>query len=136
MSPSPLVLVFIVGIAATALAESAESDARLSGDATRGEEVYRRCAACHSMDRNRTGPMHCHLLGRRAGSVEDFRYSAAMAKSGIIWDRETLNWFLEAPLRKLPGTTMGYTGIKDPQERADLIEFLSKRGSDPASCPG
>ncbi len=76
------------------------------------------------MDRNRTGPKHCGILGRKAGSVTEFEYSGAMIKSGIIWTRETLNQFIQSPFEVIPGTTMGFSGIKDDAKRTALIDYL------------
>ncbi|HEY9550102.1 MAG TPA: cytochrome c family protein, partial [Kiloniellaceae bacterium] len=71
----------------------------------------------------------CGLLGRPAGAVADFRgYSSALRESGIVWSVESLDRFLAAPLEAVPGTRMGYAGVKDPQERADLIAFLAAAG--------
>jgi cytochrome c len=98
--------------------------AALGGDVTRGERIYERCVACHSLDRNRTGPKHCGLFGRRAGSVSDFEYSPAMRASGIVWNEKTLDRFLAAPTKVVSGTSMGYAGVDDPRERADLIAYL------------
>lgn len=95
-----------------------------TGDAARGEALYARCFACHSLETDRTGPRHCGLFGRRAGSVPGFDYSPAMRASGIVWDARTLDRFLAAPLVAVPGTSMGYAGIASAQERADLIAFL------------
>ncbi len=92
-----------------------------------GASVYDRCVACHALARNRTGPRHCGLAGRRAGSVPGFPYSTAMRASGIIWDRRTLDTFLAAPTRFLPGTSMGYDGIKNPTERKALVDWLMSR---------
>ncbi len=102
------------------------------GDPARGEAIYGRCLACHSIDRDRTGPRHEGLIGRRVGSVPGFQYSPAMRKAGetgMVWDEGTLDRFLESPTRFIPGTRMGYAGIKDAQERADLIAFLKKAGA-------
>ncbi len=106
-----------------ALAASSPTSAA-GGDAARGVLIYERCAACHSLDHNRTGPKHCGLLGRRAGSLSDFEYSPAMRSSGIVWNEQTLDRFLAAPTKVVPGTSMGYAGIDDPRERADLIAWL------------
>jgi cytochrome c len=94
------------------------------GDPKAGEAIYARCAACHALAYDRTGPRHCGLFGRRAGTVPGFDYSDAMKKSGMVWNEATLDRFLEDPLRATPGTTMGYAGIKDVRERADLIAYL------------
>jgi cytochrome c len=99
------------------------------GDPERGAAVYERCQACHSLDRNRTGPKHCGLIGRKAGGVEGFSYSKALRESGIVWDAGSLDRFLENPFKAVPGTRMGYAGVKDPQERADLIAFLAAAGA-------
>lgn len=94
------------------------------GDATRGEAIYARCAACHDLATDRTGPHHCGLFGRRAGSVAGFAYSDAMKRAGFMWNAQTLDRFLAAPLQAVPGTSMTYAGVPDAQERADLIAYL------------
>ncbi|NJD87913.1 MAG: c-type cytochrome [Betaproteobacteria bacterium] len=105
---------------------SAPALALPAGDPARGEAVYARCFACHSLDADRTGPRHCGLLGRRAGSVPGFDYSPAMRASGIVWDAKSLDRFLADPVGTVPGTSMGYAGIKEARERADLIAYLGK----------
>lgn len=98
-----------------------------------GERVYARCAACHALAYDRVGPRHCGLLGRRAGTVAGFAYSPAMKNSGLTWDEKTLDRFLAQPMKALPGTTMTYDGVPDPQERRDLIAYL-KQASDAPEC--
>lgn len=112
---------------------SATPPALADGDVLRGEGIYTRCLACHALNYNRTGPKHCGLFGRPAGSVPDFVYSKAMKHSDIVWNEESLNQFLTAPLTAVPGTSMGYAGIPDAQERADLIAYL-KKANDSAVC--
>ncbi|GAB4393129.1 MAG: hypothetical protein Tsb0032_11370 [Kiloniellaceae bacterium] len=90
--------------------------------------IYERCQACHSLQRNRSGPRHCGLIGRQAGSLEGYAYSPALKASGLVWSENTLDRFLENPFNVVPGTRMGYAGVKDPQERADLIAFLAAAG--------
>lgn len=102
-----------------------------AGDPARGEKVYERCAACHSLTTDRTGPHHCGLLGRKAGSVPGFEYSKAMKESKITWNERTLDRFLANPLKAVPGTSMGYAGIPDAGERRDLIAYLAHA----APCP-
>ena len=89
-----------------------------------GETIYSRCVACHALAHDRTGPRHCGLFGRSAASVEGFAYSEAMKASGIVWTDKTLDRFLANPLQAVPGTTMGYAGVADAKERADLIAYL------------
>jgi len=101
----------------------------------RGEQIYTRCAACHAIDRNRTGPQHCGLFGRQAGTAPGFDdYSKAMRDSKIVWNARSLNIFLQAPTEAVPGTSMGYAGVKDAQERADLIAWLQKATRPGVTC--
>lgn len=94
----------------------------------RGAVIYERCAACHALQSDRTGPHHCGLIGRRAGSVPGFNYSPAMRKSRIIWTEANLDRFIKAPMAFIPGTAMGYDGIKNDAERHDLLVFLRQEG--------
>jgi cytochrome c len=110
-------------------------DIASAGDPVRGAAIYERCGACHSLDRDRTGPRHCGLFGRKAGSVPGFHYSRAMKQSNIVWTPETLDKFLENPRKDVPGTAMTYAGIKDPKERADVIAYLAKASADKEECP-
>lgn len=91
----------------------------------RGEQLYARCTACHAIETNRTGPQHCGLFGRRAGTAPGFSgYSKALRDSKIVWNAQSLDRFLQDPMKTIQGTTMGYAGVKDPKERADLIAWL------------
>ena len=112
-------------------APAAAKDAAPRGDAKAGEAVYARCLACHALAYDRTGPRHCGLFGRRAGSVKGFAYSQAMKRSKIVWNAKTLDHFLANPLKAIPGTAMGYAGIKDKKERADLIAYLEQANASP-----
>ena len=123
-----LFTLFVTALLASAAAWAAD------GDPARGEAVYQRCLACHALEHNRVGPRHCGLFGRRAGSLPGYAYSAAMKKYGVVWNEETLDRFVENPLKTVPGTRMGYAGIKDAGERADLIAYLKVATADPAIC--
>ncbi|MDB5942642.1 MAG: cytochrome [Ramlibacter sp.] len=106
-----------------------------AGALQRGEQIYSRCAACHGIEGNRTGPQHCGLFGRRAGTAPGFAmYSKAMRESAIVWDARTLDRFIEDPMNAVPGTAMGYAGVKDPKERADLIAWLQQATRAGRSC--
>ncbi|HEX7006397.1 MAG TPA: cytochrome c family protein [Alphaproteobacteria bacterium] len=120
---------------ALAAALPARADPLPAGDPARGADIYDRCIACHSLERNRTGPRHCGLFGRKAGTVPGFHYTRAMKESGIVWTRETLDKFLENPRKVVPGTAMTYAGVRDPQERADLIAYLESANADKQKCP-
>jgi cytochrome c len=117
-----------VRICALALAWLALGSAAASaqGDPAKGEQIYHRCQGCHSIDRNRIGPMHKGLFGRPAGSVPGFAYTDAMKNSGIVWSEQTLDQFLQGPRQMVPGTKMTYAGVADPQDRADLIAYLKQ----------
>ncbi len=118
---------------AGALALCAAAPAAAAGDARRGEQAYGRCLACHALAYDRVGPRHCGLLGRRAGSVPGFEYSAAMKRAGITWDEKTLERFLADPRATVRGTTMTYDGITDLRDRLDLIAYL-KQANASADC--
>jgi len=127
----PILIALALLLAAIALAPVLAFGGMAVGDPVKGEAIYKRCGGCHSIDRNRVGPKHLGLFGRKAGSVEGFNYSQAMRSSGIVWDETTLDRFLENPRAMVPGTKMTYAGVKDPQERADLIAYL-KQATKPA----
>lgn len=107
----------------------------VNGDPRHGAQIYQRCLACHSLEHNRSGPRHCGVFGRQAGTLPGYAYSKAMKASKITWDEWSLDRFLENPLKILPGTKMAYAGVKDPQDRADLISYLKQATRDPAICP-
>ena len=108
--------------------------AAASADPQRGAEIYARCQGCHALAYDRTGPRHCGLFGRQAGTVPGFDYSPAMRAARLRWDAATLDRFLANPTATVPGTTMGYAGITDPGERADLIAWLAQASASPAQC--
>ncbi len=115
--------------ASDAPAEPTVTYASLNGDPARGERVFAQCRACHVADPgvNRVGPSLHGVVGRTAGSVEGFRYSAANRNSGLVWSEEQLFTYLEAPQRTIPGTTMAFAGLRNPQDRADVIAYLKTR---------
>ena len=128
-----------IGVVALALAglvfAGAVSAAPDAAALKRGEDVYARCAACHAIEANRTGPQHCGLFGRRAGTAPGFDgYSKAMRASGIVWDEHSLNLFLQDPIKAVPGTAMGYAGIKDDKERTELIAWLREATRPGKTC--
>jgi cytochrome c len=106
-------------IAATSLA----SMNNLVGDPGRGKTLYQACEACHSIDENDLGPRHRGVVGRPAGSVEEYAYSTALKNSGLTWDEPTLDRWLTNPSALVPGTKMFFQ-ISDAQNRADIIAFL------------
>ncbi len=102
------------------------------GNAEEGAEVFKKCRACHDVGpdaKNKVGPVLNGVVGRKAGTIEGFSYSdankAAGAK-GLTWTEDVLLKYLENPLSYLPGTKMAFAGLKDPQDRKDLIAYLKK----------
>jgi len=106
---------------------SADAQSGTTGDATRGAQAFRACAACHSVvpGEHMTGPSLANAWNHKAGSAEGFtRYSDAMKRLDAKWDERTLDKWLAGPERFLPGTTMTFPGIKDPKARRDVIAYL------------
>ena len=100
-----------------------------------GRVVYRKCQACHSLDPGRTliGPSLAGIFGRHAGSVAGFVYSPAMKKADIVWDEQTLDAYLAAPQKEVPGNRMPFPGLNSATDRADVIAFLhAQSGQAPA----
>lgn len=98
--------------------------AAYTGDAAKGEVDFVTCKTCHDPAVNKIGPHLAGVVGRKAGSVADFSYSAANKNSGITWTPEKLFQYLEKPQRVVPGTKMTFAGFADPQKRADVIAYL------------
>lgn len=96
------------------------------GDATAGEKAFAACRACHAVEpgRNRIGPSLHYVVGRMAGSIAGYNYTAANKNSGITWTDGKLFQYLERPQRVVPGTKMAYPGQRDAQTRADLVASL------------
>jgi cytochrome c len=101
----------------------------------RGEQVYGRCAGCHAIEQHRTGPAHCGLFGRKAGTGAGYAgYSPALRASGIVWDDRSLARFLASPTTVVPGTTMTYLGVTDAGERAALVAWLKQATRPGTAC--
>ncbi len=113
-------------VAPAATPAAAVTLASLTAVEANGEKVFKQCMACHSIKEgeNRVGPSLHGIIGRTAGQVAGFNYSAANKASGKTWDDETLFAYLEAPQKSIPGTKMAFAGLKNPQDRADLIAYL------------
>lgn len=99
-----------------------------AGDADAGKTIFKKCAACHSLDagKNGIGPSLHGLFGRKAGTAEGYRYSAAMTNSGIVWNEDALAKYLAAPQAVVKGTKMTFAGVKDPKETEDLTAYLKQ----------
>lgn len=97
-----------------------------AGDAARGETLYQGCGDCHSIDKNDVGPLHRGVVGRKAGSVAGYNYSAGLKTSGIVWNEENLDKWLAGPQALVPGAKMFYE-VPDARDRADIIAFLKEK---------
>jgi len=104
--------------------------AGLTGDPEAGRRVFARCRTCHVLDQgvNRVGPSLYSIFGREAGTVEGFRYSEANQNSGITWSQEIMFEYLENPREYIPGTIMAFPGLRAPQDRADVIAYITANG--------
>ena len=100
--------------------------ASYTGDAAKGKTAFATCMTCHSSDAgvNKIGPSLHGVVGRSAGTIPGFSYSAANKGSGITWTPEKLFQYLENPQRVVPGTKMTFVGFPDPQTRANVIAYL------------
>jgi cytochrome c len=84
-----------------------------AGDASHGEHVFAKCAPCHAKDKTvGLGPGLLGVVGRQAGSTPGFRYSRAMKSSNIFWDEKSLDAFITAPQKALPGTRCRFRGFR------------------------
>jgi cytochrome c len=99
----------------------------MAGDIKAGEKVFKKCKACHVVDKekNKTGPHLVNIMGRTAGSLESYKkYSKAMKESGIVWNEETLDGYLEKPKKYIKGTKMAFGGLKKEKDRKNVIAYL------------
>ena len=105
--------------------------ASMTTDAAAGEKVFALCRSCHVLEEgvNRVGPSLHNIVGRASGSVEGYSYSDANKNSGVTWTTDVLFEYLEDPKGFMPGTKMAFPGIKDAQDRANLIAYLESQGS-------
>jgi len=110
-------------------------------DMQRGKLVFARCAACHTATKggmNRVGPNLWGIVGRQVASHPGFSYSVAMkafAQKQGHWDLAALDKFFYKPSAFIPGTLMSYAGVRDPQERADLLLYLESLSDTPPQMP-
>ena len=105
-----------------------------STSAAEGAKVFKKCAACHSIAEgggNKIGPALWGVIGRKAGSLPDYKYSKAMAAHGKSWSFDEMNGFLIKPKDWIKGTKMSYAGLKDPKERAAVILYMNENSNNP-----
>jgi cytochrome c len=96
----------------------------IAADAAHGKVVFQTCAACHSDKPDAIGPSLKGVYGRKAGSLEDFRYSAAMQRSGLTWDDANLHAYIKDPQAKVKGNRMPFGGLSSDADIDDVIAYL------------
>ena len=108
------------------------------GNVDHGKKVFKKCAACHSINeggKNKIGPALWGVLGRKVGSVSDYKYSKALASYGKEWSWEELDGFLTKPSKWIKGNKMGFAGLKDAKDRASVILYLNENSDNPKPLP-
>lgn len=120
---------FLAAVLATFVVAAPVAAMAADGDVKKGKKVFRKCKACHVVkkEKNRVGPHLVGIIGRKAGAVEDFKYSAALktkAGEGLEWTDENFLAFVTKPKEFLPGTKMAYPGLKKEDQRVDLLAYL------------
>ena len=101
-------------------------------DAANGEEIFKKCRACHMIGpdaQNRVGPVLNGVIGRKAGMIEGFSYSDANKEAGakgLVWTEDVLFKYLEKPMVFLPKTKMAFAGLTDEADRKDVIAYLKQ----------
>jgi len=109
-----------------------------SADPAKGEQVFKKCAACHNADKggpNALGPNLWGAMGKPHGHVPGFAYSDALKGKPGVWDWKSMDEWLTSPKKYAPGTKMTFAGLSKPEDRANLIAFLNARSDAPMPLP-
>ena len=108
------------------------------GTVTEGEKIFKKCAACHSINKggkNNIGPALYNVVGRKIGGMDNYKYSKALAAYGKEWNFEELNGFLIKPAKWIKGTKMAYAGLRKEKDRASVIKYLNANSDNPLPLP-
>tara|TARA_B110001452_G_C15083046_1_gene377862 strand:+ start:67 stop:606 length:540 start_codon:yes stop_codon:yes gene_type:complete len=108
------------------------------GDVSSGEKIFKKCAACHSINKggaHKIGPALYNVVGRKVGGEADYKYSKALAAYNKQWDLEELNGFLLKPSKWIKGTKMAYAGLRKEGDRASVIKYLNQNSDNPLPLP-
>ena len=125
-------------IATNVVAEVDIAALMAQGDIANGEKIFKKCAACHSINKggkNKIGPALYNVVGRTVGGVADYKYSKTLASYGKEWTFEELNGFLQKPSSYLKGTKMSYAGLRKEKDRASIIKYLNQSSDSPKLLP-
>ena len=108
------------------------------GNVAHGENVFKKCKACHSIKqggRNNIGPKLWNVMFRPVGAVTDYKYSKALTSYGKEWSWEEMNGFLIKPAKWIKGNKMGFAGLKSEKDRASVILYLNQNSDNPKTLP-
>ncbi len=108
------------------------------GDLATGEKVFKKCAACHSINKggkNNIGPALYNVVGRKVGSISDYKYSKALSEYEKEWSFEELNGYLIKPAKWIKGTKMAFAGLRKEKDRASVIMYLNQNSDNPKPLP-
>ncbi len=108
------------------------------GDIATGEKVFKKCAACHSINKggkNNIGPALYNVVGRKVGAVNDYKYSKALLEYNKEWTFEELNGYLIKPAKWIKGTKMAFAGLRKEKDRASVIKYLNQNSDNPLQLP-
>tara|TARA_B100000963_G_scaffold341110_1_gene340465 strand:+ start:190 stop:735 length:546 start_codon:yes stop_codon:yes gene_type:complete len=108
------------------------------GDLAHGQKVFKKCSACHMIatdGKNMIGPNLWSVIGRKAGSVDDYKYSKAMVAYGKKWTFEEMNAYLIKPQAYIKGTKMAFAGLRKEKDRASVILYMNSKSSNPLALP-
>ena len=125
--------------AVQAKAEGVDISAFLAqGDVEHGKKVFKKCAACHSINtggKNKIGPALWSVMTRNAGGISNYKYSKSLISYGKQWTFEELNGFLKKPAKWIKGNKMGFAGLKKDKDRASVILYLNENSDSPIPLP-
>ena len=108
------------------------------GDVEHGKKIFKKCAACHSINAgggNKIGPKLWNVMFRPVGAISDYKYSKALTDYGKEWSWEEMNGFLIKPSKWIKGNKMGFAGLKSEKDRASVILYLNQSGDSPNPLP-
>ena len=108
------------------------------GSVENGKKVFKKCAACHSINEgggNKIGPKLWNVMLRPVGSIADYKYSKALSTYGKEWTWEEMNGFLIKPAKWIKGNKMGFAGLKKEEDRASILLYLKQNSDNPKTLP-
>ena len=108
------------------------------GSVEKGKKVFKKCAACHSINAgggNKIGPKLWNVMFRPVGAITDYKYSKALSSYGKEWSWEEMNGFLIKPAKWIKGNKMGFAGLKNDEDRASILLYLNENSDSPKSLP-